>query len=97
MSKSIIFRNIATDGGRELPLLRRVIESGEEFEVTPVQAVELYPQPDVWELVSGLDLFDKLLPVPKFAEGGVIPAGTVVLIGEGPETVIPLTETKEGK
>lgn len=45
------FKNISSQGHLELPLIGRVVEVGEEFDVTPDQAKLLAEQPDVWERV----------------------------------------------
>jgi len=45
------FRNISTSGALELPLIGRVVDAGEEFEVTAVQGALLAAQPDVWEQI----------------------------------------------
>lgn len=42
--------NISPQGALELPLIGRVIEAGETFDVTPEQAALLAEQPDVWQV-----------------------------------------------
>ncbi len=96
-SEAIIFRNVSPLG--DLEVLNRHVRAGEEFDVTPEQAVGLHAQPDVWELVAGLDLFEKLLTpdVPAFATGGIVSSGNkpVIIGADGPEAIIPLNP--EGK
>lgn len=45
-------RNINPLGAVELPLLRRVLDAGEEFEVTDEQAERLLEQTSNYELVT---------------------------------------------
>lgn len=45
------FKNISPQGDLELPLIGRVVEAGEEFDVAPHEAALLQLQPDLWEPV----------------------------------------------
>lgn len=45
-------KNVSTAGALDLPLIGRVVEAGEVFEVTPDQLAALKDQPDVWSVVT---------------------------------------------
>lgn len=49
------FKNIHPAGALELPLIGRVVDAGEIFEVTTQQAELLAAQPDVWQPVHTAD------------------------------------------
>lgn len=46
------FKNISPQGDLDLPLIGRVVQAGEEFEVTAAQAKLLAAQPEVWQAVT---------------------------------------------
>lgn len=46
------FKNISPQGDLDLPLVGRVIASGEVFEATAEQATQLSAQPDLWQPIS---------------------------------------------
>jgi hypothetical protein len=53
VSEAITFKNVSRFGDLDLPLLGRVVEHGEEFELPLEQALLLRDQPDLWEHVAG--------------------------------------------
>jgi hypothetical protein len=46
------FKNISKFGDLDLPLIGRVVEAGEIFDVTPDQSELLILQPDLWQPIQ---------------------------------------------